>query len=88
MKKAHLVALSTGVGKTGKKWFRAVLKTRVDGAPIVSDFWLTESVGTEAVRQGLTDSVDVIIETGMDEFLRLQITAIKPAYEFEEEETL
>lgn len=79
----RLVALSSGVGaKSGKQWYKALLKSHTktkDGSPIYAELWITPEVGDECKRLGLVEDVDVIVEAGLDDFLRFQITQILPA---------
>lgn len=82
-----LVALSGGTSKTGKKYYRATFKRRLsDGTPITREYFLPEEVGDYCKSHELVEDVDVIIEAGMDELLRLAITNILPADEVAKEE--
>ena len=81
MQKVRLIALSSGIGKTGKPWYRAVLKANAqDGSPIVESFWLACEVGEQAKLQGLLEDVEVLVECGLDQRLRPAITGIYPAH--------
>lgn len=77
----RLIALSSGIGKTGKPWYRAVMKAKSkDGSPIVENFWLDSEVGEQAKLQGLLEDVDVLVECGLNQRLQPTITGIYPAH--------
>lgn len=81
LQQVKLIALSSGIGKTGKPWYRAVLKANAqDGSPIVESFWLAAEVGEQAKLQGLLEDVDILVECGLDQRLRPAITGIYPAH--------
>lgn len=66
--------------KTGDDLYRVSLKKHsADGLPRMAEFWIDKSVGEECLRMGLIEDVDVYIEAGLDEFMRLTITKILPA---------
>lgn len=76
-KKVTLVALMSGQGKTGKPWYRVLLKAKApDGTSVVREHWLDEDVGKEAVRAGLLDDCTVLVDCGLDNYLRANITSI------------
>lgn len=79
----RLIALSSVTSKkTGKVWYRAILRSYTpDGSPVCKEFWLSQNVGDECKRLGIVEDVDVIVEAGLDEFLRFEITRITPALE-------
>lgn len=79
----RLVALSRLKSrKTGDDLYRASLKKRsTDGLPRIAEFWIDKAVGEKCVRDGLIEDVDVYIEAGLDEFMRLTITNIVRADE-------
>lgn len=77
--KALLVALSSGQGKMGKTWYKAVFKKRLpDGSPVVSEFWLPEHVGEKMKKYGLLEDCNVLIACGFDNFFRFQILDVLP----------
>lgn len=81
MKKVHLVALMSGVGKAGKPWYRVILKSSSDRGPVVQEHWLDETVGRSAVQAGLIDDCDVLVDCSLDAYLRPAISAICPVDE-------
>lgn len=76
MTKVRLIALMNGVGKSGKPWYRVILKGQSQNGPIVQEYWLDEQVGRAAVKNGLVDDCDVYIACGLDSYLRPSITEI------------
>lgn len=86
MKKTiKLIALNGGVSKAGKKYYRATFKSKTpSGEPVIASFFLNEAVGDSCRAKGLLEDVDVVVEAGMDDFLRLAITNIIPADEVDE----
>ncbi len=79
----RLVALSRLKSrKTGDDLYRASLKKHSsDGLPRIAEFWLSKNVGEKCIREGLIEDVDVYVEAGLDEFMRLGITNIERADE-------
>lgn len=79
----RLVALSRLKSrKTGDDLYRVSLKKRsTDGLPRIAEFWLSKAVGEQCIREGLIEDVDVYVEAGLDEFMRLGITNIERADE-------
>lgn len=79
----RLVALSRLKSKkTGDDLYRVLLKKcSTDGLPRIGEFWLSKEVGEKCIREGLIEDVDVYVEAGLDEFMRLAITNIERADE-------
>ena len=84
MKKAHMVALTSGTGKSGKPWYRAILKARTENGPVIQDFWLSEEVGRSAMKAGLLEDCEVLVACELDKYLRPAISDIRSADEEED----
>lgn len=88
MKKARLIALMSGVGKSGKPWYRVILKGKTENGPVVQEHWLDESVGRSAVQAGLVDDCNVYIRCDLDDYLRPVIAEISAINTGEDDEVL
>lgn len=76
MRKVRMVALTTGTGKSGRPWYKALLKIKTENGPVIQDFWLTEEVGRSAIKSGLIEDCDVVVECDLDQYLRPSISKI------------
>lgn len=76
----RLVALTMGKKKDGGNWYKSTFKSKnSNGFPIVQDYFLPESVGEAAIKNGLIEDVDVNVDFGFDDYMRIGITSITKA---------
>lgn len=80
----ELVALSSGTGKNGKEWCRAILKGHTEaGKPVVREFFLPPECGKRLEKLGAYENISVYVVCGLDEYLRPGIIGIEPLDEQE-----
>ena len=78
MKKIKVVSIMRGISKkSGKPYTRLVLKgIREDGTSCVSDFFITENVYEQLMKEGIQEESYISVELGFDSNFHSNITDI------------
>ena len=80
MTKIRLVCLIVGQKKDGTNWYKASFKKHdSNGNPQTAEFFLPRELGEKAVREGLREDIDVLVELDFDDFFRPTISSITKA---------